>query len=479
MSDYFDIDTFYIVIRWVFLIYILHITAFYLIGSLYSIYVNILYRDKHDLTDYDSIGLSPYSPGISIIAPAYNESLTIVDNIRSLLSLDYPKKEVIVVNDGSKDDTIPKLIEHFDLYRVNIDRTANLHSKAVKNVYKSKNKALGALLIIDKENGGKSDALNAGVNYSNYPIIGCMDVDSILLKDSLQKLVKPFLDSTEVIATGGAVRIANACEIEHGHLTNVRMPHKWIERFQVLEYLRAFLVGRMVWSAINSLLLVSGAVGLFKKSLVIEVGGYRTDVVGEDLELVIHMRRHMYEQNRPHKVVYVPDPVCWTEAPSDGKVLGRQRNRWNRGALEGLMIHSKMLFNPKYGRVGMLSLPYWFLFEWMGPIIEGVGVVLMLVMMGLGYFSVSEFLVLTFLAYAFALLISTITIFIEEITFQRYTRKMDVFKLFLTALIEPIFYHPRILWWSLTGTWDKVMGTSKGWGAMTRKGFVQEKSRTP
>lgn len=479
MSDYINIDTLFLIGRWVFIIYITHITAFYLFGAIYSIYVNIQYRDRHNLTDYDSIGLSPYSPGISIIAPAYNESMTIIDNIRSLLSLDYPSMEVIVVNDGSKDDTIPKLIEYFDLYPVNMIKTAHLASEAVKGVYKSKKKALGKLLIIDKDNGGKSDALNAGINYSSYPIIGCMDVDSVLLKDSLQKLVKPFLDSSEVIATGGSVRIANSCEIEHGYLTNVRMPNKWIERFQVLEYLRAFLVGRMLWSSINGLLLISGAVGLFKKSLVIEVGGYRTDVVGEDLELVINMRKHMYDQKKPHKVVYVPDPVCWTEAPSDGKILGRQRNRWNRGAFEGLKIHSNMLFNPKYGIVGMLSLPYWFVFEWLSPLIEALGVLLLIITVVLGFFSPTEFLVLTFLAYSFALLISTITIFIEEITLQQYTRKTDVFKLFLTALLEPLFYHPRILWWSLSGTRDKLLGTSKGWGSMTRQGFIKEKTIAP
>jgi biofilm PGA synthesis N-glycosyltransferase PgaC len=466
-----EIGLWYDLIRGVFLLYVVEISLFYLLGSLYAIRINILYRNRHILTDYKAINSSPLSPGISLIAPAYNESLTIIDNVRSLLSLEYPKMEVIVVNDGSKDDSIPKLVKYFELEQVARRATGHIKSKSIKALYRSKNLAYSNLLVIDKENGGKSDALNAGINYSKYGIIGCMDVDSILLRDSLQKLVKPFLDDEEVIATGGSVRIANSCEIAHGHLSKVKMPSGIIERFQVLEYLRAFLIGRMAWSGLNALLLISGAVGLFKKDLVKKVGGYRTDVVGEDIELVINMRRYMYDHQRKHKVVYVPDPVCWTEAPSDRKILSRQRNRWNRGAFEALWIHRSMIFNPKYGIIGMLSLPYWLFFEWMAPLIETIGVMLVVALVFLGFFDPVEFTAVTLMAYAFSVLISTMTIFIEEISFQKYTKKGEVFKLFLIAWLEPVFYHPLVVLWSLQGTWDKLRGANKGWGTMTRKGF--------
>jgi biofilm PGA synthesis N-glycosyltransferase PgaC len=466
-----EVALWYMVVKGGFILYIVVISLLYLIGTLYAVRINLSYKNRHAMTDYEVISTSPLSPGISLIAPAYNESLTIIDNVRSLLSLEYPKLEVIVVNDGSKDDSMEKLINYFELKPIYRKPTGNIDVQPIRKLYKSKNEAYSNLLIIDKENGGKSDALNAGINFATFKIVGCMDVDSILLRDSLQKLVKPFLDDKEVIATGGAVRIANSCEIAHGHLTNVKMPRGILERFQVLEYLRSFLIGRMAWSGINALLLVSGAVGLFKRDLVRKVGGYRTDVVGEDIELIIHMRRYMYDRKLSHKVVYVPDPVCWTEAPSDRRILSRQRNRWNRGAFEALWLHRKMLLNPRYGVIGMLSLPYWLIFEWMAPIIESLGILLIMVLVYLGYFDPVEFITVTIMAYSYAVLISTVTIFIEEVTFQKYTRKSEVFKLYLIAWLEPLIYHPWIVLWSLKGTWDKLRGTNTGWGTMTRKGF--------
>lgn len=471
MTPFTDTSLWFALLRWTFVVYIVLISSFYLIGALYAVLINRRYKKRHANTDNSLINRSPFSPGISLIAPAYNESLTIIDNVRSLLALEYPKMEVIVVNDGSKDDSMSKLINYFDLKEVRLHPIGHIETQAVKAVYKSTNKAMSNLIVVDKANGGKSDALNVGVNLAKHPIIGCMDVDSILLRDSLQRLVKPFLDDHKVIATGGSVRIANSCKIEHGHLTEVKMPSGLLERFQVLEYLRAFLIGRMAWSGINGLLLVSGAVGLFRTDLVRKVGGYRTDVVGEDIELIIRMRRHMYDRKMKHKVIYVPDPVCWTEAPSSTAVLSRQRNRWNRGALEALIIHRKMLFNPRYGVIGMFSLPFWLIFEWMSPIVEAVGIFIAIVLMALGIFNYTEFLALTLMVFAFAVFISTITIFIEETTFQRYTKKLEVFKLYTIAWLEPFFYHPLVVVWSLKGTWDKLTGSATGWGHMTRKGF--------
>lgn len=454
-----------------FMFFVLCISSIYLIGLCYAFIVNLKHFNQSKSINYHDLLHNPYSPGISLIAPAFNESLTIIDNVRSLLSLHYAKMEVIVVNDGSKDDTMQKMIKAFDLYPVKYNHQRELTSKKIRAIYHSGNKAINHLIVIDKENGGKSDALNAGISLAQYPIVGCMDVDSILMTDSLLKLVKPFVDDDRVIATGGSVRIANSCEIIDGNLVKVKMPKGFFERFQVLEYLRAFLLGRMTWSGINGLVLISGAVGLFKKENIIRSGGYRTDVVGEDIELIIRLRKEAYLRNEPHKIVYIADPLCWTEAPSSHNILSKQRNRWNRGAFEALMIHKDMLFNPKYGIVGMFSLPYWLFFEWMSPIVEVLGLVLALLLVAFNLFNFQEFFLLTAAAYCFVVFISTATILIEELTFQQYTTKIDFYKLLMVALIEPIVYHPLVVWWSLTGIWDKLLKKNKGWGVMTRQGF--------
>ena len=364
---------------------------FYIIISFYSTAEITKYLRLNRFADFRVPAASEHLPGISVIAPAYNESANIVENVRSLLSIHYNTLELIIVNDGSKDNSLQKLVEAYDLYKADVFIIERIQTQKVKGVYKSHNPVFKKLIVVDKENGGKSDALNVGINIASHNYFVCLDVDCVLEQDALLKMIKPFLEETggRVIASGGVIRIANDCKIENGRLVEVKLPKRFLPRMQTLEYIRSFLLGRMAWSRLNGLLLISGAFGAFDKEIVIKCGGYSVNTVGEDMELIVRMRRYMVENKLRYKVTYIPDPLCWTEAPASYKILGRQRNRWTRGTIETLRTHKKMFFNPNYGILGMLSYPYWFFFELLAPLIEFTGVVYFIfcAMMGTVYWS--------------------------------------------------------------------------------------------
>ncbi len=465
-----------IVLENIILVYVVCIVSSYLILSLISAFALRKYMKKKTYTNYDEIISSPFAPSISIIAPAYNESVTIVDNIRALMSLFYHDFEVIVVNDGSKDTTLEKAIEAYDLEKVNYAYDYYIECSQIRGVYKSRNKSFSNLLVVDKENGGKADALNAGINISGKDYFVAIDVDSIIESDALLKLVKPFLEekSRRIIATGGSIRVANSCIIEDGQIREVRVPKNFWARFQVLEYTRAFLMGRIAWSELDGLLLISGALGLFDKEIAIACGGYYAKTVGEDMELVVRMRGYMAENKLKYKVSYIPDPLCWTEVPTNLKILGRQRNRWTRGTIETLFLHKKVFFNPRYGSMGLLGYPYWFFFEWLAPVFEFFGILYFIVIALLGAPNWSFFLFLLIFVYTFAVSLSTAAILFEEKTFHRYEKKRDIFKLLLNAVLEPFLYHPLVLWWGVKGNYDFFIMQKKGWGKMVRKGFTKK-----
>lgn len=417
----------------------------------------------------DLIG-SPMAPSVSLIAPAYNEGLTIVENIRSMLSLEYNNYDVIVVNDGSKDDSLCKVIEAFDLVEAPFFVNAMVPTKEVVSVYKSQNRSFKKLTVVNKLNGGKADALNAGINVSSSRLVACIDVDCILENDALQRMVKPFMEDSTVIATGGVVRIANSCEVEHGKLVKVNLPTNSLVRFQVLEYLRAFLLSRMAWARLNGLLLISGAFGMFDRKLILKAGGYSTNTVGEDMELVVRMRSMMANANRKFKVTMIPDPLCWTEAPATDKILSKQRNRWARGTYEVLQKHTYLFFNTKYKITGLFGYPFWFFFEWMAPLLEFTGLVYFCFLLVTGSVSWTYFLTLLIMFYCFSIFISSFTLYAEEISFYKYSRVKDQLKLLMAALLEPFVYHPKVVWASVKGNLDILKGV-KSWGEMTRSGF--------
>jgi biofilm PGA synthesis N-glycosyltransferase PgaC len=384
---------------------------------------------------------------------------------------------VIIVNDGSSDNTFEKIREAYDLVKVNYYFDYRIPCERIRGVYKSKDPSYNRLTVLDKNNGGKADALNAGINISRSNLIVTIDADSIIEADSILKLVKPFLEEKEkkVIGTGGVIRIVNSCEIERGHIREINLPRKFLPRLQVLDYTRAFLLGRMAWSQLDGLMLISGAMGMFDRETVINAGGYSTKTVGEDMELVLRMRRYMAEHDSKYEVTYIPDPLCWTEVPSDLKSMRKQRTRWTRGLIESLWTHRKMLFNRNYKRLGMLGYPYWLLFEWASPLIAFSGIVYTVFLAITGSLNLPFFLLLFLFVYTFAISLTTWAILFEEITFHKYRRKRDVIRLIGTALLEPFFY-PVHTYFAVRGNLEFLRG-KKGWGKAERSGFTEKKKK--
>jgi biofilm PGA synthesis N-glycosyltransferase PgaC len=430
------------------------------------------YLKENSFVNYEVILSSDIAPCLSLIAPAYNEGLTIEENVKSLLSLNYNNFEVIVVNDGSKDNSMEILLRIYDLEPVDYPYVKQIPTKEIKAIYTSRNKAYKRLIVVDKFNGGKADALNVGINVSSHPHIICIDVDCILERDALLKLAKPHLERTNkrVIAIGGVVRIANSCVVRGGKIIEINAPDKLLPRIQVLEYLRAFLLGRMAWSKLDGLLLISGAFGMFDKEIAIKAGGYNHKTVGEDMELVVRMRRYMIEKKQKYTVAYIPDPLCWTEAPDNFNFFRKQRSRWTRGTMETLWIHRKMFLNPRYKVLGLLSVPYWTIFEYLAPLIEFTGLLITVFFIFLGILSWKYFLLLFFFVYTFAVMFSSIALLAEEYTYHQYPKVQDFGRLLMGAVLEPFYFHPFTVYAAIRGNWEKIRG-NKGWGDMVRTGF--------
>jgi cellulose synthase/poly-beta-1,6-N-acetylglucosamine synthase-like glycosyltransferase len=405
---------------------------------------------------------------VSVLAPAYNEEATCVESTRSLLTLRHPSYEVIVVNDGSTDATLARLSSEFDLESAPRAPMSEVATAQVRGVYRSLRHP--NLWVVDKENGGKADALNAGLNYSVTPLFCAVDADSLLEPDALTRISQPFLEDESTVAVGGVIRIVNGCEVEAGRVTRVGLPRSALARFQVLEYLRAFLWGRMGWDALGATLIVSGAFGMFRRSAVVEVGGYATDTVGEDMELVVRLHRRLRETGRRYRVVLLPDSVAWTECPETLRSLGRQRDRWQRGLVESLLRHRRMLLNPRYGRIGMLAFSYFFLLELCGPLIEGVGYVTFATALLLRAVSIPFVIAFLAVAFAFGIALSIFTVELEEMVFPRYPRVRDLLTLFWIAVAENVGYRQIITYWRIRGMVSKLRGVT-GWGVMERKGF--------
>jgi cellulose synthase/poly-beta-1,6-N-acetylglucosamine synthase-like glycosyltransferase/phosphoglycerol transferase MdoB-like AlkP superfamily enzyme len=454
-------------------IYSVAIFIAYLFLSFFSVRELSYYERKNKSTDFKLLAPSQHTPSISILAPAFNESATIVENVKSLLTIYYYQLQIVIINDGSKDDSMEKLIETYELVKTNVFVPNLLSTKPIRGVYKSTNPAYDRLVIVDKENGGKADSLNAGINIASGDIIVCVDVDCILEQDALFKIVKPFLDRSDVrvIASGGVVRIANSCIVEHGKLVKVVLPKQLLPRLQSLEYIRSFLLGRMAWSRLNGLLLISGAFGAFDKSIAIACGGYNTNTVGEDMELVVRMRRYMHEQKQKYTVTYIPEPLCWTEAPVSYKILIRQRNRWTRGTIETLRDHRTLFFNKKYGLLGLLSYPYWFFFEMLAAPIEFLGILFFLIMAILGEVNWPMFGWFFAFIWSGAFTFSAFAVLMEASTFNQYKNRGDTLKLLLAATIEPFVYHPIVVWAAINGFADYFQKV-KSWGVMHRAGFA-------
>lgn len=429
------------------------------------------YKKANDYIDYSLLLSSPLVPGISIIAPAYNEELNINYNVKSLLSLYYNRYEVIVVNDGSKDRTMQNLIDEFDLVKVNFYQQNKLKTQAIRGIYRSKNHLYFRLTVVDKENGGKADALNAGINVAKFELTATIDVDCILDNNVLLKLARPFLtQGNDVIAVGGAVKVANSSTIFNGRILDVKLPQSLLAKLQVLEYVRAFSIGRLSWSSINSLILVSGALGVFNKQVLIKSGAYQTDTVGEDIELIVRMRKFKQIQQEQSKVIYVPEPLCWTEVPEDVNILIGQRNRWTRGAIDTLLRHKDLLLNRKYGALGFLAMPYWFVIEWFSFIIQFIGFFATLLLILGGLINIQLLTYIALCSLLFYWILSIMALLLEENSYSRNPADGSVFKLWLLIFVEPFIYHPINVYAAIRGNIDFFKG-NKSWGNMSRKGL--------
>lgn len=420
-------------------------------------------------------------PSVSIIAPAYNEEKTIIESANSLLNLNYPNYELILVNDGSKDHTLNTLIKYFDLRRVDYIYNSKLGTKPIRGVYL--NRSRPKLIVVDKENGGKADALNVGINISNNEYICGIDSDSLLEDEALLKLASLTLDEdTQTPALGGNILPINGCIVERGQIKEFHIPQSKLARYQTMEYIRAFMSGRLGWAKINGLLIISGAFGLFRKEAIINIGGYLTssgeykkDTVGEDMEIVVRISRQMRDAKKKFRIGYCFNANCWTEVPEDLKTLKKQRYRWHRGLIEILSFHRKMLFNVKYGKTGILSMPYFFLFEMIGPLFEIQGVFAVIVAFILGVLDFQMAVILFVAVILMGVLVSASSLLITEKN-SRYFSFKELAVLIGYAIMENFGIKQYFNLWRVGGYWN-MLKRPKGWEKAERKGFSSAESK--
>jgi len=452
--------------------YVLVINFIYFIQLILAAFNLSDYVKKIRYSDYKKYITSDNMIPISILVPAYNEQETIVENIKSLISLKYPKFEVIVINDGSKDETLNRVIQEFDLKEVNQPVRYRINTNKIRGIYK--NLDIPNLIVVDKENGGKADALNAGINISNYPIVTSIDADSILESDSLVRVVMPFIEDKKTIAVGGIVRIANGSVIKRGRVVDIGLPKSRVAMFQIVEYLRAFLTGRVGWDAVNSLLIVSGAFGAFKKDAVIEVGGYAKNTIGEDMELIVKMHDYFLRNKRKYRIKFVPDPACWTQAPETLKDLRSQRRRWQIGLMDSLLKHKRMFFNPRYKQIGLIAVLYFWLFEMMGPVIEIIGYVMIPLAYIFGLLNLKYFLLFFAASILYGILLSLGAILLEEYTFNKYPTLKQLMKLSLYGVLENFGYRQLTTLYRVEGI-VKFRKMKHSWGKIKRVSFQNQK----
>ncbi|MGA8028227.1 MAG: glycosyltransferase [Bryobacteraceae bacterium] len=426
--------------------------------------------DPFSAKEIDVLLKSPLAPSVSVLAPAYNEAATVRDSVRAMLRLRHPRHEVIVINDGSADNTLKALIEEFRLYRSSRVALGEIPTAAVRGVYESRDPI--SLVVIDKENGGKADALNCGLNYSRHDLFAAVDADSIIERDALLQISRPFLERPEeTMAVGGIIRVANDCVIDHGSVQAVRTPRNLLARLQIVDYLRAFLAGRIALSYANTLLVISGAFGMFRRDLIVEMGGYRLDTLGEDMELVIRIHRYCRERKRPCRIEFISNSVCWTEVPESRRNLRRQRIRWQRGCLECMLIHKRLIGNARFGAVGLIGMPYFVACEVFGPFVELAGYLVTSIGLLSGWLPVSNALLFFAVSVLFGLLLSAGSVLLEELTICKYPDPWDVLRLLSAGVLENLGYRQATLLWRVQAIIQVLRKKKRSWGEMERRGF--------
>lgn len=454
--------------EWAILLYFLFVNAFYLVllvSAAFEMRWHLFLTRNESL--WRLLG-SPAAPTVSMLAPGFNEEATICESVRSLLALQYPGLEVVVVNDGSRDGTLDVLREAFDLLPTHPIYRKRVESKPVVGIYRSP--AHPNLVVVDKVNGGKADALNAGLNLATGDLVCAIDADTLIEPDALQRMVRPFLSTDDVLAAGGTIRIVNASDVQDGRVVRTAAPRRPLAGFQVVEYLRAFLFGRLGWNRLGGNLIISGAFGLFRRDSMIGAGGYVHDTVGEDMELVLRLRRFGYDSGGRTRIAFIPDPVAWTEAPETLTVLGRQRDRWHRGLADVLWRHRAVTLNPRYGAMGMVVYPYFVMVELLAPVVEALGLLGLLVGIAIGAINMKFALLFFLVAYGLGAAFTLLTLALDEVAFHRYNTLRDRLLLVWWATLENLGYRQLTVLWRLRGLWKYLRGRTD-WGAMERRGF--------
>ncbi len=431
---------------------------------------------RRPLRDFRQVGESSLATPVTIIVPAYNEAPVIVASVRSLLASRFAELEVLVVNDGSTDDTLARLTEAFDLVPVERVPRSNLPSARVRGIYASPHES--RLTVVDKDNAGKADALNCGIAFAAYPLFCSIDSDTMLDPGALARLVWTFQAEPETVATGGIVRIVNGSTVSEQRVERVHTPRHILVNVQIMEYLRAFFGGRAGWSRAGMVVIISGAFGLFRRDVVVDAGGYDPDTVGEDAELVVRLHRHCRERGMKYRISFMADPICWTEAPGDFKTLCRQRDRWQRGLIEVLWKHRGMFGRRRYGRIGLVAMPYYLFFEALGPVIEAIGLLYLAAALVFGFADPHFVLVVGALGISYGLILSLAALLIESRAFARHPSWTDIGRLVWAAVFENVGYR-QFMAFVRARAWLTMRRPGRGWGEMTRAGFTPEPAALP
>jgi cellulose synthase/poly-beta-1,6-N-acetylglucosamine synthase-like glycosyltransferase len=458
------------------IIYFLILNSFYLGLVLIAAWTTRRTTRMPTESALEDLFANPLTPGVSVLVPAYNEEKSIVSSVHAVLGLRYPLMEIVIAEDGSTDNTFEVLRDEFDLIPSSrvpagmIDTVGTVNSVHVAQD--------GRVVVIRKDNARRrGDALNVALEYARHPLVCMIDADSVLERDALLHVVRPFVDDPErVAATGGAIRPINGCPTERGLILDKRAPKGWAPRIQVVEYLRSFLLGRVGWSSFNSLMIISGAFGLFRRDLVQEIGGLTPESLAEDADLVNGLHQRMRQEKRDYRMVFVAHPVCWTEVPENLKILSRQRRRWSHGLLQVLWRYRRMMANPRYGRVGMLVLPYYLIFELLSPVIEIFGLIAVVAGYALGMLNTTAAVLYLLAALGYGVLLSIVAIVVDDLTYKTYRRWSDLAVLVAAAFVENLGFRQLHAFWRLRGLWSGLRGSNAAWGEMPRVGFTAAKA---
>lgn len=452
------------------LVYFFVINTSYLLAVIFGA-LEVRSQKNHHATEFTPF-VGELAPGVSVIVPAHNEQEGVVTAVKALLTLRYPRHEVVVVDDGSTDATLRRLIDAFDLVPIPRAMPQDVPVKAAVREVLIPRDGRTRLVVVRKDGSGKTEAVNTGINAATELLVAIVDADSVLEPDALLRIARPFSDDpTRMVATGGTIRAANGSRIVSGRVVRVQMPRRWLPRIQAVEYLRAFLLARAGWSRLGCLILISGAFGLFRRDLLVEVGGMDNSSIGEDFELVLRLHRHLRDQGREYRLAFIAEPVAWTEVPESLTALRRQRQRWHRGLWETLWAYRGMLFRPRYGRIGFLALPYYWAFELLAPLLEVLSLVTVVAGLAFGVVDVPFALLFLLLVYGYAIFLSLCTIAVEEWSFHRHDRWGDLALMLFSSLLESVGYRQFTVWYRLEGWWKSLRGEKAVWGVATRIGF--------